>query len=122
MCKASPAVLVVFALIAAGGCADSVGPRPGRPLVTPATQPAAVLSIGDARIEPMYREVLAVDLPTVARVATARGLDVQAARERVAASEGRYESRVEAVFPVIAPAFTYQHLEGDNQNANGSLV
>ncbi|MDB5297726.1 MAG: TolC family protein [Phycisphaerales bacterium] len=70
----------------------------------------------------MYREMLAVDLGTVARVATARSIDIRQARERVEAARGRYESSVEAVLPVIAPALTYQHLEGANQNANGSLA
>jgi outer membrane protein TolC len=70
----------------------------------------------------MYRELLAVDLPTVARVAVARGIDTREARERVHAAEGRYESSVEAIFPVIAPTFAYQHLEGVNQAATGTLV
>jgi len=70
----------------------------------------------------MYRELLAVDLPAVVRVAAARSIDIQQARERVQAARGRYESSVEAVLPVIAPALTYQHLEGANQNASGTLV
>ena len=70
----------------------------------------------------MYRHLLAIDLPAVARLAAARNLDIQQARQRVEASRGRYESNVEAVFPVIAPMFTYQHLEGVNQNANGTLA
>jgi OMF family outer membrane factor len=88
----------------------------------PATQPAAVLSLGDAQVRPMYRELMAVDLPTVSRVALARSIDVREARQRVESAHGRYETSIEAVFPVIAPAFTYQHLEGANQNANGTLV
>src|SRR3954469_4465297 len=70
----------------------------------------------------MYRELLAVDLATVARVSMARGIDVREARQRVHSAEGRYESSVEAIFPVIAPTFAYQHLEGVNQNASGTLV
>jgi outer membrane protein TolC len=70
----------------------------------------------------MYRQVLAVDLPTVMRVATARNLDVQVARQQVEASRGRYEASVEAIFPVIAPNIVYQYLHGPNQNANGTLV
>jgi outer membrane protein TolC len=70
----------------------------------------------------MYRRLLPVDLATVARVAVARGIDVREARQRVRAAEGRYESSVEVLFPVIAPTFAYQHLEGVNQNASGTLV
>ena len=70
----------------------------------------------------MYREMLAVDLPVVTHVATARSLDIQQAKERVAFNRGRYEASVEALLPVIAPAITFQHFDGSNQNANGTLV
>jgi outer membrane protein TolC len=73
-------------------------------------------------MQPMYRELLAIDLPTVRRVAAAGNLDIRQARERVLAAKGRYESNVEAIFPVIAPGIAYQHLEGVNQNANGTLT
>jgi outer membrane protein TolC len=70
----------------------------------------------------MYRQLLAVDLPTVVRVATSRNLDVAAAKQRYEASRGRYETSVEAIFPVIAPSIAYQHLGGVNQAVNGTLV
>ena len=115
---------VISSLVMAGvtGCASQRPPRAAYPAVGPATQPAVSLSIGGADVGPMYHELLAVDLPTVLRVAAARNLDIAQARERVEASRGRYESSVEAVFPVIAPSLAYQHLEGVNQNANGSLT
>jgi outer membrane protein TolC len=107
---------------AAGCAAPPPDEQPERPSVAPTTQPTASLSLRDAEVRPMYRELLAIDLPTVTRVAAARSIDIREARERVSAFQGRYESSVEAVFPVIAPAFTYQHFEGANQNANGTLV
>jgi outer membrane protein TolC len=114
---------MTFVLATAAGCATQrSAPPPPRPSVAPATQPSASLSIGGADVRPMYRELLAVDLPTVLRVAAAQNLDIAQARERVEAAKGRYESSVEAVFPVIAPSLAYQHLEGVNQNANGSLT
>ena len=70
----------------------------------------------------MYRQLLAVDLPTVARVTVAQATDISEARQRVRAAAGQYESSVEVLFPVIAPTFAYQHLEGMNQNASGTLV
>jgi outer membrane protein TolC len=115
-------LLACVALLLASGCASAPATRPQMPDVSPATQPSASLPLGDVQLRPMYRELLAVDLPTVARVATARGTDVREARQRVRAAEGRYESAVEVLFPVIAPTFAYQHLEGINQNANGTLV
>jgi OMF family outer membrane factor len=70
----------------------------------------------------MYTQLLAVDLPTVVRVASARAVDVREARQRVKSAEGRYEAAVEALFPVVSPTFAWQHLEGVNQNASGTLV
>jgi outer membrane protein TolC len=105
------------------GCSQEKGvPSATRPSIAPATQPTATLSLAGAELRPMYRELMPVDLPTVIRVAAARNIDIQQAQERVAASQGRYESSVEAVLPVIAPTLMYQHLEGVNQNANGTLV
>src|SRR5437899_7482866 len=116
------ALVMGIALVGAMGCASQ---RPGRapyPSVAPATQLSESLAIGDTGVGPMYHELLAIDLPTVLRVAASRNLDIAQARERVEASRGRYETSVEAVFPVIAPSLAYQHLEGVNQNANGSLT
>ncbi len=104
------------------GCAPPMRPRAPHPSVAPTTQPTAALAVDVSQIGPMYRELLAVDLSAVARVATARNLDIQAARQRVEASRGRYESSVEAIFPVIAPSLAYQHLEGVNQAVNGTLI
>jgi outer membrane protein TolC len=104
------------------GCAAHSKPQAPPPSVAPSTQPTASLAIADAQMRPMYRELLPVDLPAVTRVATARSIDIKQAQERVAAAQGRYESSVEAVLPVIAPAFTFQHVEGVNQNANGTLA
>src|SRR5438874_47141 len=104
------------------GCASAPKPAASKPDVAPSTQPSASLSLGDVPVQPMYRQLLAVDLPTVARVASARATDVLEARQRVRLAEGRYEAAVETLFPVIAPTFAFQHLEGVNQNANGTLV
>jgi hypothetical protein len=51
----------------------------------------------------MYRELLAVDLATVARVAMTRNLDIQQAQQRIEASRGEYESRVGAIVPAVVP-------------------
>jgi outer membrane protein TolC len=113
---------MAIAMIGAMGCASQRPARAPYPSVAPATQPSASLAIGDTAVGPMYHELLAIDLPTTLRVAASRNLDIAQARQRVDASRGRYESSVEAVFPVIAPSLAYQHLEGVNQNANGSLT
>jgi OMF family outer membrane factor len=70
----------------------------------------------------MYRELLAIDLPTVARIANSQNLDVQRARQQVEANRGRYERSIEAIFPVIVPSIAYSHFQGTGQNANGTLT
>ena len=102
-----------------GGCAAPAWQPAGRPSLAPSTQPSASLALDATQIKPMYRELLAIDLPTVVRVATARNLDIEQARQRVQASRGRYEASVEMIVPIVAPALIYQHLEGVNQSANG---
>jgi outer membrane protein TolC len=113
--------IVLMAMVAAG-CASDARKAPPPPSVAPATQPSAALEINPSDVRPMYHELLAIDLPTVARVAAARNLDIEQARHRVEAQRGRYEASVQALFPVIAPAITFQHLEGVNQNASGTLT
>jgi outer membrane protein TolC len=113
------AVLIAFG---AAGCAAPPGGSPRHPSVAPATQPSVSLKLDGSPIAPMYRELLAIDLPTVVRVANARNLDVERARQQVEANRGRYESNVEAIFPVIAPSIAYNHFQGVGQNANGTLT
>lgn len=108
--------------VAAAGCAEQPKPRTAAPNVAPTSQPTAKLQLGGAEIRPMYRELLAIDLPTVTHVALSGSLDIKQARERVEGSRGRYEASVQALLPVISPNIGFTHLEGANQNANGSLV
>ncbi|HEY8749136.1 MAG TPA: TolC family protein [Tepidisphaeraceae bacterium] len=104
------------------GCAASGERVEKAPRVAPATQPSASLDLGGPRIAPMYSRLLAIDLPTVARVATLQNLDIQRARQQVEANRGRYERNIEAIFPVIAPSIAYNHFQGVGQNANGTLT
>jgi outer membrane protein TolC len=70
----------------------------------------------------MYREMLAVDLPTVLRVTRTKNLDIRLARQRVESSRGAYQGAVGAILPVISPGVAFQHFGGTNQNADGTLV
>ncbi len=55
-----------------------------RPSVAPASQPTAYLTVDASQIKPMYdRHMLAVDLPTVIRIAMARNIDIQEAQQRI---------------------------------------
>ena len=118
------AALVSLIASTIAGCAAAPPPPPtsAKPSVAPTSQPSASLDVRGGDVAPMYRELLAIDLETVLRVATADNLDIRQARERVEASRGRYESSVGAIFPVIVPSAAFQHFEGHNQNANGTLV
>ena len=113
--------IVSGALITAGCAAPLPGPAPHL-LMAPTSQPAVSLQLNPSQIRPMYRRLLAVDLPTVVRVAAARNLDIEQARQRVEVNRGRYESNIEAIFPVVAPSIAYNHFQGVGQNANGTLT
>ena len=115
-------ICCLLTMLGISGCAAPAWQPTARPSLAPATQPAASLALDATQIKPMYRELLAIDLPTVVRVAAARNLDIEQARQRVQASRGRYEASVEMIVPIIAPALIYQHLEGVNQGANGVPV
>ncbi len=99
-------------LPAIGGCVDMSTLQLSHPSVAPTTQPTASLKVDASKIRPMYRSLLAADLPTVVRVATARNLDIKEAKQRVEASRGAYESNVEAVVPSFTPNVTALGVEG----------
>lgn len=106
------------------GCVAPNGQTVARlPSVAPSTQPAdGALALTGSRAAPMYLELLAIDLPAVAGVATARSIDVREARERVEAARGRYQSSWGAFFPVLSPRVGFEHVEGQVQAVNGPLL
>jgi multidrug efflux system outer membrane protein len=109
-------------LAACAGCEGPPEPPPAAPSLAPAAPAAQAVALADATLRPMYREIVAVDLPSVVHLALAQNLDLQRARANVDAASGRYEGSVEAIFPVFAPTIAYQRVSGANQNANGTLV
>ena len=120
--RASMGLFAFPVLLLANGCADVSDSSPSRPSVAPATQPAASLKVDSSQTPTMYRELLAVDLPAVARVATARNLDIQEARQRVQAARGQYESSVGAIFPSITPSVTAVGIQGAIANPGGGVA
>jgi outer membrane protein len=114
--------LLALGLTIESGCADLQSLHLTHPSVAPTTQPTASLKVDASQISPMYHRLLAIDLPTVVRVANSQNLDIRQARQRVEMSRGRYESSVAAIFPVVAPSLTGSHVQGANQNANGTLA
>jgi outer membrane protein TolC len=104
--------IVVMLLLALGGCGEVSSLPLLHPSVAPATQPGASLKVDASKIPPMYHRLLAVDLRTVLRVATARNIDIKEAKERVEGSRGEYESSIGALFPSLTPSVTAMGIEG----------
>lgn len=118
--------VVICAISFVGGCATHkpMAVARERPSVAPtsAHSDAEPLQLDSSQIEPMYTEVVAIDLPAVVKVATAKNFDILQARLAVEAAEGRYESAVGAMFPVIAPTALFEHVEGTVRATEGNLV
>jgi outer membrane protein TolC len=112
-----------FFLMAAGCAADRPAAKLGRPSVA-ASQPESAqrLQLDGAHIEPMYRELLPIDLPSVVEVAMAQNVDIRQARERVVAARGQYESSIEGIFPSLYPSIGLTHLKGVNASVVGVLT
>jgi outer membrane protein TolC len=117
-------VLAPFLTAAASGCAEDQASLPlSHPSVAPTTQPAASIKVDASRIHPMYEHrLLAVDLPTVARVAMARNIDIKQAQASIEASRGVYESSVGAIFPSLTPNVTALGIQGAVLNPATSLL
>ncbi len=114
------------AAMALAGCAPKKGTDvlSQRPDVRPAhaSEPGEVLELGASHIQPMYTELVAIDLPTVVHAATAQNFDIRRAREAVKASRGKLESAVGAIFPAFVPTALFNHVEGTVRATEGNLV
>jgi len=113
--------LAAFLPLAVSGCVDLSSLWLSHPSVAPAIQPTASLKVDASQISPMYRRLLAIDLPTVARIAMARNLDIQEAQQRIKASRGQYESALGAIFPSITPNVTAVGIQGAVANSAGGF-
>jgi len=110
-------------LFALAGCAEVQEMVPPRADVAARMAPASeVISLDKSQIKPLYRELLAIDLPNVVRVAAAQNIDVRQARERVEAARARYETSVESIAPTLSPGITLDHVGGVNRAVTGELL
>jgi len=62
-----------------------------------------------------------IDLPSALRLAGARNLDVQLAREKVAEAYAAQESAIERFFPWVAPGITYRRHDNLIPNTEGVI-
>src|SRR5438128_5198816 len=66
-------------------------------------------------------KVLTINLPTALRLAGARNIDIQLAREKLAEAYAAEESAIERFFPWIAPGVTYRRHDNLIQNTEGLI-
>jgi outer membrane protein TolC len=79
------------------------------------------LQLEQEHVKPMFTETLAIDLATVVAVACADNIAIRQARLSVDAHEGQYESAVGGVLPAIAAGFSFNRVDGHNQNTDGRI-
>lgn len=97
---------------------------PQRPDVSPIETRESIrpLDLDPTTVQPMYTEMLAVDLPAVMLVATAQNVDIRSARQNAEVMAGQYESAVGSAFPAIVPTALFEHVEGTVRQSSGSLI
>src|SRR5947209_5981035 len=66
-------------------------------------------------------KLLTIDLPSTLRLAGARSLDVQLAREKLDEAYAAEESAIEQFFPWVAPGVTYRRHDSLIQNTEGVI-
>lgn len=115
-----------IALLLLGGCASPQQSRTAleEPAVAPAHRPVSEhpIELDASRIAPMYREILAIDLPAVVRIAAAENFDVLQAREQVLASQSLLESARGSLFPSLVPSVSFEDVQGAVRATEGHLV
>ena len=94
------------------------------PDVSPASVSPSVpaLELDASQIEPMYQELLAIDMEAVVRIAQVENADILLARHTVEVRRGQVESQVGALFPVLVPSVFFQDIQGTKQATEGELV
>src|SRR6266436_8846598 len=87
----------------------------------------AVIAMASLQVAPVVAEtsrslqVLTIDLPSALRLAGARNLDIQLAREKVAEAYAAEESAIERFFPWLAPGVAYRRHDNLIQNTEGLI-
>ena len=80
------------------------------------------LSVRVAVAQPTNPGVYPLDLPTTLRLAGARNLDIQIAREQLNEAEARRQSAVEQFFPWVAPGVGYHRRDGVAQASPSGVI
>src|SRR6266702_7800240 len=87
----------------------------------------AFIAMASLQVVPIVAEssrspkVLTINLPTALRLAGARNIDIQLAREKLAEARAEQESAMERFFPWLAPGVTYRRHDNLIQNTEGLI-
>src|SRR5207248_2318889 len=87
----------------------------------------AFIAMASLQVAPVVAEssrspkVLTINLPTALRLAGARNIDIQLAREKLAEAYAAEESAMERFFPWLAPGVTYRRHDNLIQNTEGLI-
>jgi outer membrane protein TolC len=79
---------------------------------------AAITALAEATNDTPYP----IDLPSALRLAGARNLDIQIARERLNEAVANRQSAVEQFFPWVAPGITYHRRDGVAQSVPSGVI
>lgn len=100
----------------------SLNPVNGLAQVTNATPSSALTNASPGALQTTNESVYPIDLPTALRLAGARNLDVQIARERLNEAQAGKQSAVEQFFPWVAPGISYHRRDGVAQAVPSGVI
>jgi outer membrane protein TolC len=115
--------VLLFAQLAACVSRPSEPPPPAAGELAPPNQPAAAaVALDSSAVQPMYTELLAIDLPAVLRLCRDRNLDIRLARTRVEASHGQVDAAIGQAVPVLAFGALFEQQWGSARAVQGTVV
>ncbi|HVM46868.1 MAG TPA: TolC family protein [Candidatus Acidoferrum sp.] len=99
-------------------------PQPGRlgEASVPNDYPGVLSTARLAGTADTNATVYPIDLPTTLRLAGARNLDIQIARESLKEAEANRQGAVEQFFPWVAPGITYHRRDGLAQSVPSGVI
>jgi outer membrane protein TolC len=89
---------------------------------TNATSSSSLTNAPPGAVQTTNDSVYPIDLPTALRLAGARNLDVQIARERLNEAQANKQSAVEQFFPWVAPGISYHRRDGVAQAVPSGVI
>ncbi|MBU6402333.1 MAG: TolC family protein [Verrucomicrobia bacterium] len=110
-----------FALCAAAFAALGLLQAPAQPS-PPAVAPGLPGTASQPNAPATHESTYPIDLPTTLRLAGARNLDIQIAREALHEAQANRQSAVEQFFPWVTPGVAYHRLDGMAQAVPSGVI